>query len=333
MPVNHSFLRWVLAPATLLALIVTASPAKADFLGRGRAAFPFPIPGGSLGIPLPGGGSLPLPIPSGNSGSLGIPIPGGGTFQLPIPTGGGQYPSGNSGTLDLPLPGGGSFPLPLPGGGGGGNDFPIPGGGGGGATFPIPLPGGGGEATNLPVPSSDGGAYLPGGKPSGYEAMRVGGRVARIGQFPLHVYNADGSRDALLAGAVRQWNQAGQQVGIGSLFEIVTHPGFADFSVDWSGKGLPSGVLGSAQMKTSGGKVVPTRLTMRPDMDRPQSHVQEILTHELGHMVGLEHSDVAQDLMYRTERTGRHSGSGLTQRDLAMVKWLYSQRDYVPIGR
>lgn len=331
----------------------------------GGGSFPLPIPtggrtgqypsgnNGTIGIPIPGGGTFPLPIPTGgrtgNTGTIGIPIPGGGSFPLPIPTGGrtGQYPSGNTGTIGIPIPGGGSFPLPIPTGGNGGSfplpipggsggtsfPIPIPGGDGGASTFPIPIPGGNGGGTTFPIPSNDGGTYLPGGQPSGYKALKAGGKVARIGQLPLQVYNTDSSKDRLLAGAMQQWNQAGQQLGLGNMFEQVTSPGFADFSIDWSGRGLPAGVLGSAQMSTTTGKIIPTKLTMRSNLNRPQDHVQEILTHELGHMVGLDHSDTAQDLMYHTERTSNYSGSGLTQRDLAMVKWLYSQQNYVPIGR
>lgn len=369
---NLSAFRLAAASAALMAFVVTASPVNAEVPGRGKSAFPFPFPGGNSGIslPIPGGGSFPLPIPSGgNSGTIGIPIPGGGSFPLPIPTGGrtgqypggnngtigipipgggtfplpipsggrtGQYPSGgNSGTIGIPIPGGGTFPLPIPTGGSGGTSFPIPipGGGSGGSTFPIPIPGGNGGGNTFPIPSNDGGTYLPGGQPSGYKALKAGGKVARIGELPLQVYNTDSSKDRLLAGAMQQWNQAGQQLGLGNMFEQVTVASVADFTIDWSGRGLPAGVLGSAQMATQPGRIIPTKLTMRSNLNRPQGHVQEILTHELGHMVGLDHSDTAQDLMFHTERTSNYSGSGLTQRDLAMVKWLYSQQNYVPIGR
>ena len=53
-------------------------------------------------------------------------------------------------------------------------------------------------------------------------------------------------------------------------------------------------------------------------------------------MLGLDHSEVASDLMYRTEHNPAGSASqqpALSRRDVQMLAWLYAQKDYVPIGR
>ena len=112
----------------------------------------------------------------------------------------------------------------------------------------------------------------------------------------------------------------------------------ADFSIDWSGQGLEKNSLGMAVQSHSVPSII-GGVVMRPPVgQRPAAMVAEDLLQELGHILGLGHSQDPRDMM------GQHNHPAdyyqhhaplefveLTKRDLAALVWLYRQDDFVPI--
>lgn len=121
--------------------------------------------------------------------------------------------------------------------------------------------------------------------------------------------------------AVDIWNNA----GLGTLF-AVTH-GQADITVDWSGSAVSPGARAETRMKTSRNLVVPSGISVKTG-NRNRYQLARVMTHELGHVLGLDHSSSREDIMYRSESNG---DLALSARDQQMVRWLYSQSQYVPV--
>lgn len=61
---------------------------------------------------------------------------------------------------------------------------------------------------------------------------------------------------------------------------------------------------------------------------RDPAAIKALLSHELGHVLGLGHSNVKGDLMYQTVFPGEPVPS---RRDRDMLIWLYNRDSYVPI--
>jgi predicted Zn-dependent protease len=134
--------------------------------------------------------------------------------------------------------------------------------------------------------------------------------------------NAGGGRgDEVLGRAVQNWNN----VGIGQVFTLTNGP--ADLSIDWSGSKVSNGARAETRMIRSRNYVVPTDLSVRTN-GRSPDQLARVLTHELGHVLGLDHSRDRSDVMYASEQNGPAS---LSRRDHAMVTWLYSQARYTPV--
>lgn len=161
-------------------------------------------------------------------------------------------------------------------------------------------------------------------RPDGYDAISYSGRTLRLDPsiLPLSINPGDRSYQAEVQEAVRTWNSA----GLGQLFEV-TH-GVADLTVDWSGSRVSSGARAETRMATTSRHVVPTDLSVRTS-GRSGQQLARVLTHELGHVLGLDHSNQTSDVMYRSEQSNRPLG--LTARDRQMLHWLYSQQNYLPV--
>lgn len=160
-------------------------------------------------------------------------------------------------------------------------------------------------------------------KPSGYDYIAVGNQSMRLdpASLPLTINPGSSEHTQTVQKAVDLWNSA----GLGTLFAL-TH-GQADITVDWSGRGLSAGSRAETRMKTSSRVVVPVDIRVKQG-GRSRYELARVMTHELGHVLGLDHSNQRSDIMYRSEGNGDLI---LSERDVRMVRWLYSQTDYVPV--
>jgi hypothetical protein len=315
-------LRWSALLVGCWMLAVTAlAPAYAH--EDDTLSFPFPLPTGS--------GGLSLPIP-GQGGAISLPIPGGkGQISWPFPLPGG---SGTGTSLPFPLPGGNSTGTSLP--------FPLPGGNSTGTSLPFPLPGGSGTGTSLPFPlpgpaeQEDPDGSLPAAPVANYQVLTVGGRPVRVAAdyLPLRLYSSDPGGGRITAGAVQVWNEASARLGSGPMFQVVSRKSEADFSVDWTGRDVTRGAVGSTRLAMSADQVRVLGISIKPGPSHTRGDLAEILAHELGHTLGLDHSGHRADLMFsRTHGHGHASPYDvrLSERDYRMFVWLYSQSNAVPL--
>ena len=169
------------------------------------------------------------------------------------------------------------------------------------------------------TPSNSGGLL----RPDGYDAISFSGRTIKLDPsiLPLSVNPGDGSYQYEVESAVQTWNNA----GLGQLFELTN--GQADLTIDWSGSRVSSGARAETRMAYSRTAVVPTDLSVKVG-GRSKDQLARIMTHELGHVLGLDHSDNPNDVMYRSEQ---YRMTGLSHRDRQMLHWIYSQNNYTPV--
>lgn len=161
------------------------------------------------------------------------------------------------------------------------------------------------------------------GQPGGYAFIENAGLPVHLDPqvFPLTLNGGGGRGDAVLAEAIQTWNNA----GIGQVFALTN--GNADLHIDWSGQKVSRGARAETRMIRSDNFVLPTDLSVRTEGRSPEQ-ITRVVTHELGHVLGLDHSQSRDDVMFASEEY--HAG-GLSQRDLAMVRWLYAQQRYSPV--
>ncbi len=255
--------------------------------------FPFPIPGGrDLSIQLPGGGNL---------GNLPVQLPGQRSSRFGDRDQMIQIIGTVAGVL-MERHQRNRAPQNYP-------NYPQP------QTYPDPYP----RTPNYPAPSST-------GRPADYDVITASnGLPARLdpSSLPLKIYSNNPAYHTAFAEGITLWNGA----GIGPVFAVSSERN-ADLIVDWSGRGVAAGARAETRMMTRNGQFIPTQITVRPS-NLSMGDLSQVMTHELGHVLGLDHSDNRNDVMYRSEQ--RRGVAQLSQRDRQMLHWLYSQERYAPM--
>jgi len=167
----------------------------------------------------------------------------------------------------------------------------------------------------------------------------VGNQAYRVATLPIRIYIprvmfSDGTDgEEAINKALEVWNDAARDVGQQRFFTRVDNPIDADLRV--YGESLPPPALGAAVMAHGeDGSCFGVKIVMANNAPF-QSAAQfcEVLAQECGHMLGLEHSNVPEDLMAPNAHRDSHplSSIALTQRDRDALRWLYSQDCYGPI--
>jgi hypothetical protein len=281
---------------------------------------PWGAPNMGISIPMPGNAGmiqLPIPMPYNQGGYRGMP--------MPMP-----YQGGYNQGMRMP------FPIPMPGQGG----FMIPGNGGGMAMpFPMPRSGNGGYVS---VPRNSRNNYSNDGNSGsggirGYDTLSYQGAPCRIPveRLPVAVTINNPRYLQTTEQAIEVWNEVGQKVVGKPFFRIVGVGQHAQgaIPIEYEVDDLPRGAAGVTMLRKGRGQIQVEGISIKT-MNVPQGNLCEVITHELGHALGLDHSDHAQDMMYRSTHTHRlDSGEQvrLTQRDVDAIRWLYSQGQAVPI--
>lgn len=179
-------------------------------------------------------------------------------------------------------------------------------------------------------------------KPDGYHFWDFEGspRILDASYLPLKIYSnhphfsLDDSWDQIINKAINTWNNAGKSIGHTTNFYALTNNiNEADFAIDWSGENLPAQALGSAGLTNSNPSYI-GGIVMLPPNSSNKLQTAEVLVQEMGHILGLEHSEHSADIMNGQAHPLHHddlSQIKLTGRDRQMLKWLYAQSNYVPI--
>lgn len=171
--------------------------------------------------------------------------------------------------------------------------------------------------------------------PHSFDILLAGGRPCRIPpeRTPWFVHDVGGRQEAVVARALQVWNQAALELGIGHLFQRTDNPDSADLWIQWNDPNLPPDKaaatwwdLGLQQRRVRG-------ISMDGQFSLPEGNRAQVLTHELGHVLGLGESNQPGDMMfYQMQRRRLRLGElRLSERDRGALEWLYQQRRYAPI--
>lgn len=166
--------------------------------------------------------------------------------------------------------------------------------------------------------------------PGGYDILRVDGAVvrARAEDLPFRIHSPEARHARVLGHALAAWNDA----GAGTFFVQEPDARQADLELDWSGRGLRPQAAGMTRMTLSSTRAVPRGIVI--DGGRAPGTLTAVLIHELGHVLGLDHSQVPADIMFEIEQNCDGlppEALGLSNRDRSALSWLYGQPAFVPV--
>lgn len=172
--------------------------------------------------------------------------------------------------------------------------------------------------------------------PSGYQVLRQFGKPCRLdpASLPWRIGTSDPRMEPIVTHALQTWNAEGLRLGVGPFFAAPLPDRPVDLVIDWSGRGLPPDKAGGVYWDAGLGYRRVTRLVMDGKHRVPDGNRAQILLQELGHVLGLSHSEDRGDVMFtvmQTRRLRSVSSARLTARDRAALEWLYAQPEWVPI--
>lgn len=191
--------------------------------------------------------------------------------------------------------------------------------------LPSPLPG----FAPADIKAND----LPGQPVENYGCMSSGGYPCRFpsDMLPLRVYSPLPERREIVGKSIALWNAAGQRALKCNFFRQVTEPEMAQIRIDWTGAKVPEGSGGVTPFQVYSSRVQVGEISILNKPQFSQADLGAILSHELGHALGLDHSNQPADLMYSAHTVNSSHGDTLTQRDAWMLGWLYSQKSAIPL--
>jgi len=175
---------------------------------------------------------------------------------------------------------------------------------------------------------------LPGQPVEGYCCMHVNGRPCRVPKeaLPLKVYSPFAHYRDITQRSLEIWNASGRKSHNTDFFQQVTSPEQAQITLDWTGDGVPARAFGVTHLRIHRQDIAIRGIGIRATDALKEDELVEVLAHEMGHALGLDHSQDPKDLMYH-QNTGNFTapGSVLSQRDSWMLGWLYSQQQAIPM--
>lgn len=160
-------------------------------------------------------------------------------------------------------------------------------------------------------------------RPHGYEFVMNGDAGLKLDPrlLPLTINPGNLYYHSVVNEAVVEWNN----VGLGQLFQLTSGP--ADLTIDWTGSKVSEGARAETRLARSPQLAVPVTLSIKRGR-RTDAFLRRTVLHELGHVLGLAHSENVEDIMFESEQPRT---TGLTARDRSMLIWLYTRRQYTPI--
>lgn len=193
------------------------------------------------------------------------------------------------------------------------------------AYLPSPLPGG--------VPAEIKMNDLPGQPVENYGCMSSGGHPCRFqsDMLPVRVYSPLPQRREIVEKAMAVWNTTGQTALKTNMFRQVSDPEQAQIKIDWMGVNVPAGAAAVTTFRVYSNRVQVGEIGVLDKSIFKDADLVAFLSHELGHSLGLDHSNQPADLMYTAHTVNTSHGNALTQRDAWMLGWLYSQKTAIPL--